>query len=66
MLSDLQPIEAYSQLRQVGVLGCEGRGLVENEGRSGVVALVEQQLPSPAAEFGDLRSGLLNGRLAIE
>ncbi len=66
MLSDLQPIEACSQLRQVGVLGIKGGGLVENEGRSGVVGLVEQQLPRPAAEVGNLRNGFLSSRLTFE
>ncbi len=66
LLRDLQPIKAISQLGQVGVLGSEGGGLVEDQSRSGVVGLVEQQLPSPAAEFGDLGRGLLSGRQAFE
>ncbi len=41
-LSNLQPIEALSQLGQGGVAGIEGGGFVENEGRSGMVVLVEQ------------------------
>ncbi len=48
------------------MLGGEGGGLVEGASRSGVVGLVEQQLPRPAAEVGDLGGGLLNGRLAFE
>ena len=48
------------------MLGSEGGGLVESPGRSGVVVLVEEEHHSPAAEVGDLGSGLLGGWRTFE